>query len=133
MLNLQELHTVARMGLPISVFVFCNDGYATMRITQQIHFKREAMSGPDTGVDLPVQELKELAEAFGFSVIEVKSNASLRGWLWQGLADGKKQPTMILLHMQPDQIISPRVQTKAQDGKFLPATLEDMSDVRVTA
>ena len=44
MLNLQELQTIAHHNLPIKVFVFANNGYATIRMAQENHFGRHSIS-----------------------------------------------------------------------------------------
>ena len=38
MMNIQELQTIAGLGLPIKLFVLNNDGYHSIRQTQQNYF-----------------------------------------------------------------------------------------------
>ena len=37
--NIQELGTIAANHLPIKMFIFCNEGYASIRTNQKTHFK----------------------------------------------------------------------------------------------
>ena len=124
MMNIQELATIAHHKLPISIFVFENGGYATMKITQNNHFKREVMSGPQTGVGMP--DFFGLAVAFGLSSHCIHNHGGLEKLLSFVLADGKKKPTFVSMRMAPDQVIKPRVQARTENGKFVPTPIDDM-------
>ena len=62
-LNIQELETARRLGLPIKLFVLNNDGYASIRTSQSRYFGRLAGADATSGVTLP--PLREVVEAFG--------------------------------------------------------------------
>jgi acetolactate synthase-1/2/3 large subunit len=119
MMNLQELQTIAHHRLPISIFVFANDGYATMRIAQNNHFGRESVAGVKSGLSIP--DLVDLAEGFGLFCKVLPSAESLSWWAaWDVL------PEFVILEMAPGQVIAPRVQSRTRDGKFIPTPLDDM-------
>lgn len=62
--NLQELGTVAAQNLNIKFFIFANNGYASIRMTQQNYFDGNWIGcDSETGVGLP--NLQKLSEAFG--------------------------------------------------------------------
>ena len=60
-LNIQELETVRRLSLPIKMFVWCNDGYASIRNMQSNNFNRQVASGPESGYTVP--DVMNIAEA----------------------------------------------------------------------
>jgi acetolactate synthase-1/2/3 large subunit len=62
-LNIQELETLRRLDLPVKLFVLCNDGYASIRASQQRWFGRVTGADAESGVTLP--PLAALAGAYG--------------------------------------------------------------------
>ena len=52
-LNIQELQTIANYGLDIKIVILSNEGYLSIRSSQQNFFKRTAGEGPQSGVKLP--------------------------------------------------------------------------------
>lgn len=124
MMNLQDLQTIAHHQLPIAIFVFENNGYATMKIAQNNHFNREVMSGPRSGMSLP--DFTKLAKAFGIYFVEFNRQNMLADSL-KGIFDVASQgPVMAVMHMEPNEIIMPRVQARSENGKFVPADISDM-------
>ena len=124
MMNIQELQTIAARKLPIAIFVCENDGYATMKIAQNNHFKREVMSGPRSGMSLP--DFTKIARAFGIFVMEFNSPNALNHSLSNIFDISSQGPIMVVMHMEPNEVIAPRVQAKTENGKFVPADISDM-------
>ncbi len=124
MMNLQELQTIAHHKLPIAIFVYENDGYATMKIAQNNHFKREVMSGPRSGLSLP--DFTKIAKAFGILTREFNSLNLLSHSLQSLLDTAAQVPVLIVMHMDPHEVISPRVQAKTENGKFVPTDIADL-------
>ena len=122
MLNLQELQTVVHHNLPIKIFVFANNGYMTIRNMQETHFKRQAMSTPDTGLSCP--DFAEVGKAFGVPVFSLFTNDEAEKWVEYVLT--RKHPMLCVVHLPQDQVLLPRVQSKIQDGKFVPVPLDEM-------
>ena len=53
-MNIQELETVKRLGLPIKFFILNNEGYVSIRNTQNSHFDGKLIgSDKDSGLTLP--------------------------------------------------------------------------------
>jgi acetolactate synthase-1/2/3 large subunit len=72
MMNIQELETIARLGLDIKIFVLCNDGYATIQHTQKTHFGRESASSNKSGLRcLDTIGLMRVADGCGIKVFGV--------------------------------------------------------------
>jgi acetolactate synthase-1/2/3 large subunit len=62
-LNIQELETVQRLGLPIKFFYLNNGGYASIRATQRKYFDgRFVASDPASGLTFP--DISSIAEAY---------------------------------------------------------------------
>lgn len=124
MMNLQELQTIAHHQLPIAIFIFENSGYATMRIAQRNHFKREVMSGPKSGMSLP--DFAKVARAFGIYVMEFNVQNALAHSLPSIFDISSQGPVIVVMHMEADELIMPRVQARTENGKFLPTDIADM-------
>ena len=85
-MNIQELATVERLGLPIKCFVINNDGYASIRASQSGYFKRLVGADHTSGVTLP--DLAKVTTAYGLpfskNLRQGKSRAQLREVLATG-------------------------------------------------
>jgi acetolactate synthase-1/2/3 large subunit len=124
MMNLQELQTIVGNQLPIKLFIFNNDGYLSIKLTQRGFFEgRFVGSGPSSGVTFP--DFGKLATAFGLPFERVYEHEELRGAIARTLAtDG---PAVCEVMLDPDQPFSPRVSSKRlADGTMVTAPLEDM-------
>ncbi len=62
-LNIQELATVERLRLPIKFFILNNDGYSSIRTSQQRWFGRLTGADPRSGLTLP--DIDKVATAYG--------------------------------------------------------------------
>jgi acetolactate synthase-1/2/3 large subunit len=124
MMNLQELQTIAHHRLRMAIFVYENDGYATMKIAQNNHFKREVMSGPRSGMSLP--DFVKVAKAFNITTMEFNSLNALSHAMDTIFDISHQGPIVIVMHMDPNELIAPRVQAAMEDGKFKPADISDM-------
>jgi acetolactate synthase-1/2/3 large subunit len=74
-LNVQELETIRRLGLPIKLFILSNDGYASIRASQQRWFGRVVGADPSSGLTLPPLEL--LAGAYGLPFVRLDPDLPL--------------------------------------------------------
>ena len=66
-LNVQELETIRRLQLPIKIFVLSNDGYASIRSSQNRWFGRLIGADASSGVTLP--PLEGIAAAYGLTFV----------------------------------------------------------------
>ena len=78
MMNLQELQTVITNKLPIKIFLINNNGYHSIRITQNNIFSEYSKVGigPESG-DLAFPSFEKIANAFGFEYFSIKTGDEL--------------------------------------------------------
>jgi acetolactate synthase I/II/III large subunit len=124
MFNLQELQTIAGLGLPIKIFVLNNNGYLSIRLTQTNFFPDNPVgAGPESGVTFP--DFGRLAHGFGLPFRRCETHAGLRDAI-RATLDGPG-PQMCEIVLDPAQAFSPRVSSKRlPDGRMVTAPLEDM-------
>ena len=98
-MNLQELQTVVHYNLPIKMFILNNNGYMTIRATQQNHFGRFIGSDAESGVSCP--DTMKLAKAYGIPALRIGSQQQLAEKIGDVLAhDG---PFICEIMMPEDQ------------------------------
>jgi acetolactate synthase-1/2/3 large subunit len=74
-MNVQELATLQRLGLPIKCFVANNDGYASIRASQSGYFKRLVGADRTSGMTLP--DLGAVAAAYGLPFVRIADKTDL--------------------------------------------------------
>ena len=126
MMNLQELQTVLTNRLPIKIFLINNNGYHSIRITQNNLFKEHCKVGigPESG-DLSFPEFRKIAEAFGYPY-SASSNAEMKKVVNEVLAlDG---PVFCEIFTDTTQVWEPKSSTKRlPDGTLVSPPLEDLA------
>ena len=125
MLNLQELQTIAGSRLPIKLFVLNNDGYSSIRQTQQNYFPDNIVGcGPESGLTFP--DFGKLGTAFGFEVRRCASHDELASKIRDTLAgDG---PQLLEVMLDPEQPFSPKLASRQlEDGRMVSSPLEDLA------
>jgi len=80
LMNVQELETATRLGLPLVVLIFRDEGYGSIRWKQVQRFQRTA------GVEFGNPDFVRLADAFGCRGFRVESAAELAPILKEALA-----------------------------------------------
>jgi acetolactate synthase-1/2/3 large subunit len=125
MMNLQELQTIRHHNLPIKIFLYENDGYLTIRNTQNALFGgRQAGSGRNTGVTCP--DFQKLLTAFGFPVFSAQDIKDVPTVIDQVMAG--EFPAAGVLAMDPVQLFAPKLSVStATDGSLVSPPLEDLS------
>lgn len=98
MMNLQELQTILTNHLPVKIFLINNNGYHSIRLTQNNLFKEHCKVGigPESG-DLSFPEFEKIARAFGYPYYSAHSNAEMkkllmRFWNWMARYSAKSLP-----------------------------------------
>ncbi len=127
MMNLQELQTVLTNRLPIKLFVINNQGYHSIRQTQNNLFGGHCKVGigPESG-DLSFPDFKKLAEAFGYHYLEAHSNADMRTMVNETLA--YEGAVFAEVFVSPTQNFEPKSATKRlADGTLVSPPLEDLA------
>lgn len=127
MMNLQELQTVLTNRLPIKLFLINNNGYHSIRITQNNLFKEHSKIGigPESG-DLSFPEFKKIAEAFGYSYYCASSNKEMKEVVDKVLAENG--PVFCEIFTDTTQVWEPKSSTKRlPDGTLVSPPLEDLA------
>jgi acetolactate synthase-1/2/3 large subunit len=122
-MNIQELATVARLGLPIKFFVLNNNGYASIRASQRNYFSNLVACDSASGLTLP--DVCKVAEAYGLPARKLCRPENLRTEIRDVLAS--PGPTVCEVMVHPDQSIGPRVSSAVRpDGSMVSRPLEDL-------
>jgi acetolactate synthase I/II/III large subunit len=122
-LNIQELETVKRLQLPIFFFVMNNQGYASIRASQQGYFKR--LTGADGTSGLTLPDITKIAEGYGLKAARISNPQNLR----QQIDEVLRMPGPVICDVMiiPDEPRAPRVTSyQKPDGSMASAPLEDM-------
>lgn len=127
MMNLQELQTVITNNLPIKLFLINNDGYHSIRQTQNNLFKDHSKVGigPESG-DLSFPDFSKIATAFGYPYYRASNNKEMKEIVKKVLAE----PGFVFCEIFTDtkQIWEPKSSTKRlPDGKLVSPPLEDLA------
>jgi acetolactate synthase I/II/III large subunit len=122
-LNIQELETVARLRLPIKIFVLNNDGYASIRTSQARYFGRLCGADASSGVTLP--DIKRVAEAYGVPSARIENQIQLESQLRHVLdIDG---PVVCEVMSPPEEPRAPSLSSmRRPDGSMVSRPLEDL-------
>lgn len=127
MMNLQELQTVLTNHLPIKIFLINNNGYHSIRLTQNNLFKEHCKVGigPESG-DLSFPEFEKIAKAFGYPYYSAHSNAEMKEAVNEVLKlDG---PAFCEIFTDTKQVWEPKSSTKRlPDGTLVSPPLEDLA------
>ena len=125
MMNLQELETIKGNSLPIKIILINNDGYLSIKLSQEAFFKGEEFaSSPATGVTIP--NFKKVANAFDIPYISISNNQEIEQKLDYMM--NTEGPCIVEVFTHPKERHEPKVTHKGvgSDGKIIPGTLTDM-------
>ncbi|MCX6386201.1 MAG: thiamine pyrophosphate-binding protein [Solirubrobacterales bacterium] len=111
--NLQEMATVRVNSLPIKTFLFANDGYASIRMTQRNYFDGHYL-GCDTSSGLGSPDWPKLFESFGVPAITLGSDwATSESFLELFAAPG---PAAFIVPIDPEQTYFPKISSRVTDS-----------------
>ncbi len=121
-LNIQELQTIAHHRLPVKLFVLNNQGYLSIRGTQDSFFQRRIGEGPGSGISFP--DTLKLADAYGLPSMRIRPE-NCGAAIEEALAiDG---PVVCEVMLDPEQRFEPRLASRRlDDGRMVSSPLEDM-------
>lgn len=124
MFNLQELQLIKHHKIPLKLFIFNNDGYSMIKISQQNLFEsRIAGSDISSGISFP--NFADLAMTFGLKYCLVDDIDSFETSLRSAL--NSNDAVLIEIKMSPTQKYLPRLATnKLPDGTLISPPLEDL-------
>jgi acetolactate synthase-1/2/3 large subunit len=122
--NIQELETLARLKLPIKMFILNNNGYGSIRATQKRFFSgRLVCCDPESGLTLP--DTCKVAMAYGLKTTRIKDQKNLKEEVKAVL---EEEGTIICEVMtDPDLQTAPRVASEVKpDGSIVSKPMEDL-------
>ena len=124
-MNTQELELVKRYNLPIKFFILNNNGYGSIRTTQNNHFGGNlVISDPSSGLTLPSIEL--IAKSYGLPFFKATSQSSVRACVKKVL--DLKFPAICELIVDPSHVTLPKASVKKkEDGSFTTLPMEDLA------
>lgn len=122
-MNIQELQTIVHYNLPVKLFVLNNNGYLTIKATQQNHFGRFVGAEQSSGVTCP--DIIKIATAYGLPNTRIANTEELNLKIDSVLqAPG---PMVCEIIMEENQPLIPRVSSlKKPDGSIISKPIEDL-------
>jgi acetolactate synthase-1/2/3 large subunit len=126
--NIQELQTIRQYDFNVKIIVINNDGYASIRSTQDRFFAGTYIgSTRESGVVLP--DIRRIADAYGITHVACPERSTIRTSLQQLLAS--PGPAICEVAAMRDQEILPAVTSvRLPDGKMRSTPLHVMTDGR---
>lgn len=123
--NLQELATVAANALNLKIFLFSNNGYASIRMTQKNYFGG-AYLGCDVESGLGFPDWSKLFDSYGIPMMTLEDG-------WFGRADFQpaftgSTPFAFMVPIDPSQTFFPKISSRVRaDGGMESNPLHRMS------
>ncbi|MFH1825472.1 MAG: thiamine pyrophosphate-binding protein [Candidatus Firestonebacteria bacterium] len=123
-MNIQELQTIIHYKLPIKIFYLDNEGYISMKQTQNSFFGgRLVACDKDSGVSFP--DIIKVGKAYGFKTVTISNHSGLDKKIRKILSD--KGPLICKVKLLGNYIFSPKLSSeKLPDGKMVSKPLEDL-------
>jgi acetolactate synthase-1/2/3 large subunit len=124
-MNIQDLETVHRLGLPIKYFILNNQGYASMRVTHRNYFQgRLVASDASSGLTLP--DIRKIADAYGIPNNRISVNSELVEKVRESFET--EGPFITEVMIDPDEMTAPKVKSFiGSDGKMVSKPQEDLA------
>ena len=124
MMNLQELQTIKHYNLPVKIFVLNNDGYISIKQTQNNFFNgRNTGAGKDSGVSVP--DFVKVGNSFGIDSFLLDNPDDVDFALKKMMCAEK--PMICEVVVNPNYIFTPKLSAKKlDDGTMISPSLEDM-------
>ena len=123
-LNIQELQTLARLKLPVKLFVLNNQGYGSIRNMQNNHFAGNLVAS-DGVKNMTLPDIIKIAKAYGIKCERISNQSNLSGKIKKIL--NTKGPFICDVLIDPGQQTMPRVSSqKLPDGRMISKPIEDM-------
>ncbi len=122
--NMQELQSIVHHKLPIKLFIINNNGYNSLRKTQENFFKsRYIGTDPENGVSFP--SLKKVADCFDIPYYGTSHRCAVEVIIEMVLK--QNGPVLCEIVCSPDMSILPAIGSKIVDGKIQSMPLWNMS------
>ncbi len=123
-LNIQELETLHRLKLPVKIFLWDNNGYASIRSMQRNNFGGHYVaSSVESGFSIP--DTKKVVKAYGFKTYAINNNKELDCMLPKIMKE--EGALFCQIKISPDEVVMPRVKAyRTIDGSMKSGVLEEM-------
>lgn len=108
--NLQELGTVNANRLNIKMFIFENQGYASIRMTQKNYFNGKYL-GCDVNTGLGFPNWNKLFDAYSIPVFEISNENFSQDLGFQELFNSFG-PVAFIVHLDPEQTYFPKITSR---------------------
>jgi len=123
-MNIQELETIKRLNLPIKIFVLNNEGYGSIRATQNGYFAGRYV-GSDSSSGLTLPDTRKIARAYGIPYRQIRSMSRLKESIAKTL--NINGPVICEVHIYPGQMVAPRISSiQRDDGSMESRPMEDL-------
>lgn len=125
MMNIQELAQIAGHQLPIKIFLLNNEGYHSIRQTQETFFKDNIVGcGADGRLIFP--NFQKISQAFGIKCSAIKRTEEIQKTFLEALHS--RGPKLCEVIINKSQQFSPKLSSrKLEDGTMVTSPLEDMA------
>lgn len=123
-MNIQELQTLVYNNYPVKLFVWNNDGYLSIRATQNKFFNGRFLGTDSTsGVSFP--SVEKLADAYGIDYYKISKIEDFDTKM--PIIMSLNKPVLCEVMIIRDQEVIPTVSSKkTESGKLVSAPIEDM-------
>jgi len=123
--NLQELGTISNQKLPIKMFIICNDGYASIRMTQKSYFNGNYI-GCDSNTGLGLPNWKKLFAAYAIPVFQLDPDNPFSQEVLAAM--NGHGPAAFLVPVDPEQTYYPKITSSVtSDGNIVSNPLHLMT------
>jgi acetolactate synthase-1/2/3 large subunit len=122
MMNIQELETLANWNADVLVVVLDNDGYLSIKQTQQNFFGHDHGASPKSGITFP--DFEKIASAFGVPSYKLDPAGDWRTELKKFI--NMSGPRLVVAPLEVSQEFIPRLKSKMVNGLIQTPELDDM-------
>ena len=127
-LNIQELQTMKHYDLPIKLILLNNDGYLSIKISQNTFFNgKYVASEKSSGVSFP--NFEKIIKAYDIPYCSIRTNKDIQPTLNEFLQ--QTGPCVCEVFTDPNEYHEPKVIAKlGNDGKFIPGELKNIQWIK---
>ena len=123
-LNIQELQTIKHYNLPVKIFVWNNNGYLSIRATQDKFFDGRRI-GTDSASGVSFPEVEKISYAYYLPYVKINNVSELRKKLSE-IIDSKGPVVCEVICPEYQEIIPAVSAVKNDDGSMTSKPIEDM-------
>lgn len=125
-MNIQELQTIVHNKLPIVIFIMNNQGYHSIRMTQNTYFGKPLVGVGEESGDLSFPDLEKISYAYGIDFKRCEKSTDMAAAINWSLSHNSACICEMML--SKNQITEPKAASKRlENGKMVSAPLEDMA------